>query len=235
MATTRCRQFMESIEEWLEGERPADLRSHVRDCPNCMSFAQDLEKIRSEARSWRASETDAPERVWVALRLRLEQEGLIHDGSPVQQDRQSQRVFAVKDEGSGRGWLGGLFRGLPRPVLAGAYLAALVAIAFALSGPVNKRVNEARWLEGTRIATSPLSAQLNTAEQSSISSLTDSNPDVTASLHQNLAIVDNYIALCEKSVNEEPQNEVARDYLYAAYQQKADLLARMNERGDTIQ
>jgi hypothetical protein len=38
--------------------------------------------------------------------------------------------------------------------------------------------------------------------------------------------------LCEKSVHEEPENEVARDYLYEAYQQKADLLAQLNERGD---
>ena len=47
----------------------------------------------------------------------------------------------------------------------------------------------------------------------------------------NLAIVDNNIALCEKSVREEPENEIARDYLYEAYQQKADLLAQMTERG----
>ena len=59
----------------------------------------------------------------------------------------------------------------------------------------------------------------------------ESNPVVTASLHDNLAIVDNYIALCEKSVREEPENEIARDYLYDAYQQKADLLAQMTERG----
>ena len=55
---------------------------------------------------------------------------------------------------------------------------------------------------------------------------------MTASLHKNLAIVDNYIALCEKSVREEPGNEIARDYLYGAYQQKADLLAQMTENGD---
>jgi hypothetical protein len=36
-------------------------------------------------------------------------------------------------------------------------------------------------------------------------------------------------------VQEEPQNEMARDYLYGAYQQKADLLAQMTERGETIQ
>jgi hypothetical protein len=46
-----------------------------------------------------------------------------------------------------------------------------------------------------------------------------------------LAIVDNYIALCEKSVREDPENEIARDYLYEAYEQKADLLAQMTERG----
>ncbi len=76
-----------------------------------------------------------------------------------------------------------------------------------------------------------MSAQL-TAEQDSFASFDDANPVVTASLNNNLAIVDNYIALCEKSVQEEPQNEVARDYLYEAYQQKADLLAQMTERGE---
>ena len=95
-------------------------------------------------------------------------------------------------------------------------------------------MNEARWLTGTQISTSPLSAQLDFAEQNSNSYVTRANPAVTASLHQNLAIVDNYIALCEKSVNEEPQNEVARDYLYEAYQQKADLLAQMTERGENV-
>jgi hypothetical protein len=52
---------------------------------------------------------------------------------------------------------------------------------------------------------------------------------VTASLHKNLEIVDNYISLCENSVREEPENELAREYLYEAYQQKADLLAQLNE------
>jgi hypothetical protein len=53
---------------------------------------------------------------------------------------------------------------------------------------------------------------------------------VTASLHSNLEIVDNYISLCQDSVREEPDNEIARDYLYEAYQQKADLVAQLNER-----
>lgn len=227
MAIIKCDEFFDHLEPWMEGERSADAQAHIRDCPRCFALVNDLNAIEAQARTWRASETDAPERVWVSLRAQLEQEGLIRDAGPVLVPHEQIRPAAQP------GWLHGLFGGLPRPVLAGAYLAVLIAVAFALSGPVHKRVNEAKWLEGTQIATSPLRAELNTAEQDSISSLPDS--DVSASLHRNLAIVDNYIALCEKSVHEEPQNELARDYLFEAYRQKADLLAQMSERGENIQ
>jgi hypothetical protein len=224
MATITCRDFLKYLEPWMEGERPADAQAHVRACPHCSGIVKELEMIRAEANSWRDSEQEAPERVWTALRAQLVQEGLIRE-----------TVTANVAASPRTGWFAGLFPRLPRPVWAGAYLAALIAVAFALSGPVNKRVNEARWLKGTQIATSPLNAQLNFAEQNSNSYVTRSNPVVAASLHQNLAIVDNYIALCEKSVSEDPQNEVARDYLYEAYQQKADLLTQLTERGENVQ
>src|ERR1700723_3977355 len=214
MATITCREFLNYLEPWMEGERPPDAQAHVRSCANCSGVVKDLEMIHAEVRSWSASEQDAPERVWTSLRAQLEQEGLIDEAIPEHED-------AAKVQAPRTGWFSNLFPQLPRPVLAGAYLAALVAVAFALSGPVNKRVNEARWLKGTQISTSPLSAQLNFAEQNSNSYVSRSNPVVAASLHQNFAIVDNYIALCEKSVSEETHNEVARDYLYEAYQQKA--------------
>jgi len=228
MATITCREFLNYVEPWMEGERPPEAQAHVRTCPHCSGVIKDLEMIHTEARSWNASEQDAPERVWTALRAQLEQEGLIRGTVPASKDR-------AHNAAPRAGWFAGLFPRLPRSVLAGAYLAALVAVAFALSGPVNKRVNEARWLKGTQTSTSPLSAQLNFAEQNSNSYVTRSNPVVAASLHQNLAIVDNYIALCEKSVSEDPQNEVARDYLYEAYQQKADLLTQLTERGENVQ
>ena len=229
MATITCREFLAYLEPWMEGERPQDAQAHLRTCRNCSSVVSDLELIHTEARSWSTAEQDAPERVWTFLRAQLEHEGLIRETIPAHED-------AATAQAPRAGWFSSLFPRLPRPVLAGAYLAALVAVAFALSGPVNRRVNEARWLKGTQTSTSPLSAQLDFAEQNSNSYVARSNnPDVTASLHQNLALVDKYIALCEKSVNEEPQNEVARDYLYEAYQQKADLLTQMTERGENVQ
>ena len=221
MAATTCKDFLNHLEAWLGGEHHPDAKAHFRNCPACRGLVEDLNAIRGEARNWTAEEAEPSSRVWTSLRVQLEQEGLIH---------------AVKTEPTPKtiGWLGGWFRALPRPALAGAYLALLIAAAFALSRPIDRRINEARWLEGTQVSTSPLSAQLDT-EQNAAYSLRNTDPAVTASLHQNLAIVDNYITLCEKSVREEPQNEMARDYLYEAYQQKADLLAQMTERGETIQ
>jgi hypothetical protein len=227
MANNNCKGFLSQLESWVEGEHSADAKAHLRDCAACQAVVADLTAIETAARSWSALELEPPERVWTALRAQLEEEGLIHSAQP-------ERVAAPAAPSHG-GWLQGFFDRIPRPALAGAYLSVLVALGFALSGPANRQSNEARWLEGTQVATSPLSAKLNSFEQNPSMSSRDLNPAVTASLQQNLAIVDNYISLCEKSVQEEPQNEVARDYLYGAYQQKADLLAQIGERGENVQ
>jgi hypothetical protein len=226
MATNGCKNFLGRLDSWIEGERPAEAKAHHRDCASCQTVIEDLSAIQIEARSWNQLESEAPERVWTALRAQLEQEGLIRAEQP---EREVTPVATSPAD-----WLGGFFARIPRPVLAGAYLAILIALGFALSGPVNQPSNEAKWLEGTRVVSSPISAQLDSFEQSSLANR-DLNPAITASLHQNLAIVDNYISLCEKSVQEEPENEVARDYLYSAYKQKADLLAQIGERGENVQ
>jgi hypothetical protein len=198
----------------MEGDVHSDSQAHLRNCPHCRSLVDDLKGIGSEARSWGAEEAEPSARVWASLRSQLEQEGLIRPAD------------AAKST-----WFGGWFASLPRPALAGAYLTLLIAGAFAVSRPMSRPSNEARWLAASQDSTMPLRAQL-IAEQNSFASFNNANPVVNASLNENLAIVDNYIALCEKSVQEEPQNEVARDYLYQAYQQKADLLAQMTERGE---
>jgi len=219
MSTTGCNEFLNHLDEWMEGERPSGARAHLRDCPRCRGLVDDLDAIREAALASAIPEAEPPARVWFALRSQLVQEGLIHDA-------QTGWVESLKTR------LGGTLAIMPRPVLAGAYLAAMIAVAVALVAPTARQPGQNRWNAGTGSSTERLSAQLSSAEQDTISSLVDSNPVVTASLHQNLAIVDNYIALCEKSVREEPENEFARDYLYDAYQQKAALLAQMTERGE---
>jgi len=210
MGTIGCKEFLNHIEPWMGGERHPDARAHARDCGRCRGLVDDFGAIQNAARDLSTVEEEPSAHVWTLLRAQLEQEGLIRN-------RRS-------------GWFQGFFGAIPRPALAGAYLAMLIAAAVALSGPIHRQLNDYRWIQGTE--TAKLGAQLDSVEQNTVAAFPNSNPVVTAALHQNLAIVDNYITLCEKSVREEPENEMARDYLYEAYEQKADLLAQMAERGE---
>ena len=213
MATIDCNAFLNHLEQWMEGERPADAQAHLRGCPRCRTIVDDLDAIRETAHAMGTVDPAPPERIWISLRAQLEEEGLIRGEHPGWTE-------AV------RNWFEGVFAAVPRPALAGSYLVALIAVSLALAIPGYRR------FDGAQIPTQPLTAQLDTAEQDALSSImVNTDPLVTASLHKSLAIVDNYIALCEKSVQEEPENEVARDYLYGAYQQKAELLAQITERG----
>jgi hypothetical protein len=229
MSKMGCNEFLNQLDAWMDGVRPAEGRAHVRECAHCRGLVEDMDAIRQSAGAWSAADEDPPARVWVSLRARLEEEGLIR-GDVRDKVRDEVREH-VSSGAKGLGWFGGIFTAVPRPALAGAYLLALIAVSVALTGRSTKELNENRWISGTQNSTGTLSAQLQTAEQDTVSAMVESNPVVTASLHDNLAIVDNYIALCEKSVQEEPESEIARDYLYDAYEQKANLLAQMTERG----
>jgi hypothetical protein len=213
MGTIGCNEFINQLEMWMEGERSAGVLAHLEGCPRCRDLVSDLDSIRVAAHSMEAADAAPPERVWVSLRAQLEQEELILTDH-------RDWVGVVSD------WLDGVFSAVPRPALAGAYLVALAAISVALSLSGSHRSDQAQ------VSTQPLSAQLNTVEQDTASLMANVDPVVSASLQRNLQIVDNYIALCEKSVQEEPDSEAARDYLYEAYRQKAGLLEQMTERGE---
>jgi hypothetical protein len=223
MGEMGCKDFQNQLERWMDGEQSAKAREHAVQCVSCKMLVADLDAIEHHAHAWGAEEVAPPERVWLSLRAQLEAEGIIRGDASAE--------AAAHPAERKRGWFAGIFDVVPRPVLAGAYLAALIAASVVLTGQSTRQLDEARWINGTQNSTGALDASLQTAEQNSVSAIAASDPVVTASLHDNLAIVDNYIALCEKSVREDPENEIARDYLYEAYEQKADLLAQMTERG----
>ncbi len=213
MTTMQCHEF-EQILEQGPAPLPADAATHVSGCARCRGLFADLKAIETVAREF-STEVAPPERIWVSLRAQLEEEGLIH--APVA-------------AGRGVGWFAAVFGVLPRPALAAAYLACLVVGAILLSVPSSIRENPASQANQMQPALAALTAQLNTVESSALSGIHEHNPVVAASLRDNLALVDKFIALCEKNLREDPRNEAAREYLYGAYQQKADLLAMMMDR-----
>ena len=218
MSAMNCDQFLAHIGEWIEGQEVPGARDHSRICAECRGLAEDLGTIRLNAVTLPESDPEISPRVWNALRAQLQAEGLIHSGTV--------------HESASSGWFAGLFSFLPRPAFAAGYVIVLVAVGLAFSGPARVSGTDDAWRQRTQNSTAQLSAQLETVEQSAMASLASYSPAVTDDLRKNLTIVDNDIALCEKSVREEPGSEIARDYLYTAYQQKADLLARISENGD---
>lgn len=211
-----CAAFVDQLDAWVEGIRPAEARKHLDSCEGCRRVADDFSAIAVAARTM-ADDSEPPARLWSAIRAQLEREGIIRGARP---------VAIAESPRPWRRWFG-----LPRPAFAGAFATAVILAGLAVRGPLTQRINDYRWMQGTQQSTAPLTAQLDTVEHATVISFR-ANPVVEAALHKNLAIVDNYIALCEKSVREDPQSEMARDFLYDAYQQKADLLAQMSEQGE---
>lgn len=211
MAPIRCNEFQQMGGEWMEGERNPATVSHMETCARCRALIADLEMIRHAGSLFPVEEP--PARLWTAIKSQLQKEGLIRTPRPSWWER-----FASF--------------GTFRPALAGAYLTLVIVGAVALSTQMNttrRFSDDAAWLQRAQNSIVPVATELSTAETKAIPALHAESNDVTATLNRNLAIVDNMISMCEKSVREDPQNEMTRDYLYTAYQQKASLLATMAE------
>lgn len=207
MAPMRCNEFLEWTGDWMDGERKPAAVSHMAGCASCRALIADLELIRRAGAALREEEPSA--RVWLAIKSQLQKENLIRAPRPAWRDR-----FAAL--------------GVFRPALAGAYLSLIVVGALVLGTHFNtdrRAEQQAVWLQHAQRTIMPVSSELGSAEKTTLPVLQTRDSDVTATLNRNLAIVDSMISMCEKSVRENPQNEMMRDYLYTAYQQKADLLA----------
>ena len=219
MSPIQCAQFDRILEEQPDAPLSAAASAHMNDCDDCRVLWSELGVIRRAGVEWGSEEVEPPEYLWTSLRQQLESEGLI-------QDRRAQQ-----------GWFSGWFGAAPRWALAGAFL-SLLLIAAMLAGyqvnepnaaavlPVRLSISAVR----PKLVASDLGKTLDGDLKRVFDSLPEGNPVLASSLRENLGIVDNLIAVCEKSVREQPDDPMARDYLYGAYEQKAVLLATATDR-----
>ena len=188
---------------------PEAARVHVARCAACQNLVEDLTSIVATAHLFPA-EVEPPAHVWTSLRAQLEEEGIIKP--------------AAAERGS---WLQGfsdLFRGR---VLATAAVGLLVIAAVALQIRRPVPATEARNVYDD-------AATVLNADEANLSQMQLGGSVVDVSLRQNLDIVDKFIADCEQRIKEEPRDDLAREYLTGAYQQKAELLSAMMERGGSV-
>ena len=219
----QCDQFERILEQQDDGALPKLALAHMDACETCRALTADFGAIRDAALELGAEELHVPEHIWISVRTQLEAEGLIHDPSLTAHRR-----------------LGSWWTGFQRPVLAGAFLSLILAAA-ALVGyqsgspemAVRSPVAPQQANTPTLFAESVFKEEALAVGDDLIPGLQRRDAAVTDSLRRNLGIVDNFIIMCEKNVREQPDNQMAREYLYGAYEQKAELLATAMNRSMT--
>jgi len=229
----QCKDVAEIIEQQGFSPLPESARGHVTGCASCSSLVADFELIAATA-SQLSSEVEPPTRVWVALRAQLEAENIIREP----------QVTVRADKSPWWQGFGVLIRG--RGLAAAAIAFAMIFAAGYFQ--VTHRPTAVPLADGTPIVTSaPVVAEpfavaassLDQEEQSLVPMQTASagvSPvsPVDDSLRENLATLNAFIKECRKRLQEDPNDQVARDYLASAYQQKAEILAAMMERGRSV-
>ena len=251
----QCKELESILETRGLGQLPQDARLHLATCGACQGLVADLDCIVSAAKSLPA-EVAPPDRIWISLRAQLEAEGLIKE--PVEVSEQSSwwesftewmkpRTFATvtavalvlaaavyvtrltHNSPSGVAKNPPAVES-PRPappqVTASAPASSNTPVNVPAKGPTPSKRKE--------LAPSPSESASFTLDQAELdvpNMQLAGNSQVDTALRQNLRTLNAFIAECEQHLKQNPQDELAREYLNTAYQQKADLLAAMMESG----
>jgi hypothetical protein len=250
-----CKELESVLEAQGLEQLSKDACLHLATCGACQGFVADLDSIVSAARSLPA-EVAPPDRIWISLRAQLEAEGLIKEAVEVP-ERSSRwetfgawlkpRTFAVATAAVfALAIVAFVARGpqTPHPVAVNNQPVvevprqaqpATTASTSASSGvPVTAPSKGPTPSKARELAPSPsesASFTLNQAELDVPNMQLAGNSQVDLALRQNLRTLNAFIAECEQHLKQNPQDELAREYLNTAYQQKADLLAAMMESG----
>ena len=224
----QCKDVAQIIEVEGFSPLPEAARGHVAGCPTCSSLIADFGRILSAAHEIPA-EVEPPSRIWLSLRAQLAAEGII---------RESKVVVA---EPSAPWWqgFGQLIRGR---MLATAAVAVLIVAVGIMQ--MNRKTagpsTDSAVVVATPVVAEPFAEAASSLDQEEQSLgpiqtvSTSSSSAVDNSLRENLLTLNAFIKECRKRLKEDPNDQVARDYLSAAYQQKAEILAAMMERGRSV-
>jgi hypothetical protein len=200
-----CQEFQRVLPE-LEGGRRFEADEHLRMCSRCWDLVSDLDAILQQARLLQASEEPSP-RVWNSIEITLRQEGLI---------RESQVDHPA------RLWKGWQLRWLA-PVAAALLLVSGFVLRQHRGSPSQlvERTVAARKTSGPFPATATVADQTGRDEDQLLSMVAMHAPDLRAGYASNLQAVDAYIRDAESSAHDNPNDEIAQQYLTNAYEQRA--------------
>jgi hypothetical protein len=216
----QCKDVEFVVEQEGLAPLPEAAQAHVAACSHCREFVADLATIASVANELPA-EVEPPARVWVSLQAQLELEGIIK--TPV--------VFAYGERTSWWHGFNDLFRSR---ALAAATVGLLIAAAGVLQLRQSPDEVTATVRPDWQIPFAQTAKVLNEQEIDLRNMQLAGTSPVDTSFRQNLQQVDDFIAECERRFKAAPQDELTREYLSNAYQQKAELLSAMMDREGSL-
>ena len=206
-----CLQFDAGLPAYLEGEARSEVTAHGAECPFCAALLADLGAIRSAAGELPLEEP--PARVWAGVREALREEGLIQLQRPARAPR----------------WAWGAWLRSPIPVAA---LASLLALGFVT---LKSHLNPHRALNlAPSVAAVDLGVEgtVTAMEQAFHAQAATLDPAVKTAYQQGLDSLDGEIRECQTSLQRDPDDGLTREYLAAAYTEKAQVLASALELND---
>ena len=204
-----CAEFESFLPDILDSDRTAEQESHLKFCSACSDLLSDLNAISQHARLLQGSE-EPSRRVWNSIEIALRQEGLIR---PPRRELILIQGFSRRRSMS---WLVpvaaalvvafGVLRYEHKPPERQAALVASPALVASAPAAVLPTANR-RWSPGS--------------DEQLLKLVSSHSPALLASYQADLRDVNSYIRDAEQSVQTNPNDAEAQQYLMDAYDQKS--------------
>jgi len=202
-----CAEFERVLPE-LEGTHSPEQEEHLKTCSACSALVADLNAVSQQARFLIEDREPSP-RVWNSIEINLRREGLIHEPRlqpvPVATRTTSWRFPWLVPITAGLLWGAGLLyfhqvgKNQPR-----------AAVAPLVVSPI------------TKSALQPAQTITLAADEDQLLQIVSARaPELGASYESNLRAVNAYIRDAELSAKNDPNDEIAQQYLMNAYEQRA--------------
>ena len=203
-----CLRFEAGLADYLEGDSRPEVAAHAAGCGFCGALLADLELIRSTAKVLETAEP--PARLWARVRQGLLAEGTI---------RSRRRRWS---------WPAWLMQPVPAAALAGLLLVGCLSLGRWFNSPAAPTPSSAASVEVDPGVQESVQ-QMEGVFRARTSSL---DPVITAALRKDLDSLDSEIRECVASLRSRPDDGLTRDYLAAAYTEKAQILASALDLGN---
>lgn len=200
-----CDEFERVLPE-LEGEHNLEQVEHLKVCSTCADLVSDLNSIAEQARF--LPDQEPSPRVWNAIELALKQEGLIREAQP-----QLQLVPPIARSPRWKfPWM--------VPVAAALIVGSALLFMHHQVSTVARQQQTSPVVVATALQSSQASV-MSPEEDQLLRVIAERAPAMRERYESDMRAVDAYIQDAELSAHNNPNDEIAQQYLMNAYEQRA--------------